>query len=336
MQHTHPFATLRHGELLVMHTPGRLPSADRRLSSLTRLLPGFAVRMAETANPNRGTVVMALRPSVVPGMRPTYVSTVLESLDSRQAYEFVKALRNVLDPAVGDDVIGHVRTYDDYASDDYASPCYAEISHSCCHLSAVSDKEPDRGTDSGLTAPDDLDEQRKEWIDRLSALVLEYVAIHHELPPMQKVEEILRGKIAVTPNGLSPVNVSGDLRVFLPAYNEIELRFAPLPRALYILFLKHPEGIVLKQIAEYRDELDEIYSMVMPGRDERMARAMICDLTTPGSDSLRQKLSQIKACVMRYIVDRERAERYCVSGERGKPYGVDIPAGLIHLPAVLR
>jgi len=47
---------------------------------------------------------------------------------------------------------------------------------------------------------------------------------------------------------LSPLVITEDLRIFLPAYNNIEIELSAQRKALYFLFLNHPEGIVFNTL----------------------------------------------------------------------------------------
>lgn len=182
-----------------------------------------------------------------------------------------------------------------------------------------------------------LARQRKEWEDRLAAMVMEYVAQFHDVPDLTSLEQTVRGKLSLRNTGrFSAVTVSGDLRIYLPDYNEMELRMTPLARTLYIFFLCHPEGVCLADIPDYTDELADIYLLVKPGADEKLARSSIADLTRPFSESLQQKLSLTRRAVRRQILTPSLAEHYLIKGERGGKYGIEIPAELRRLPAVLR
>ena len=46
--------------------------------------------------------------------------------------------------------------------------------------------------------------------------------------------------------------VNNDLKIVLPNYNEVEVKMPAMCRTIYILFLKHPEGIALRDIAGHR------------------------------------------------------------------------------------
>jgi hypothetical protein len=44
-------------------------------------------------------------------------------------------------------------------------------------------------------------------------------------------------------------------RIFLPDFGNIEISLRPLERALYFLFLRHPEGILMSSLCDHREEL---------------------------------------------------------------------------------
>ena len=182
-----------------------------------------------------------------------------------------------------------------------------------------------------------LEFDQKQWLDRLSALVLEYVAANKSLPPDELINSVISGKLQINrDNELSPLVVNADMHIILPAYNELEIRMTPLARTVYILFLCHPEGIVLKNIGDYRDELRDIYLLVKPGADSMLADDYINELCFPGSDSLQQKLSLIKRSINRYIMPEKLAQSYHIIGARGKAYTINIPTEKITLPRALR
>lgn len=181
-----------------------------------------------------------------------------------------------------------------------------------------------------------LEEEKRRWVDALSALMVQYMLEFHEAPPMEMIAESVRGKILLNGSRKSPVTVSGDMKIYLPELNEIQLRMTPLATTVYILFLCHPEGIRLKDIADYRHELAEIYSMVKPGGSEAAAEASIADLVNPLGNSLQEKLSMTRKAVRRYILDRAMAEHYLIKGERGGLYRIELDPELIRLPLTLR
>ena len=126
------------------------------------------------------------------------------------------------------------------------------------------------------------------------------------------------------------------MKIVLPHYNEVEVKMPAMLRSIYILFLKHPEGIALRDIADYRADLENIYAVVMPGRNEEKAQATINNLVDPTSNTLNEYLSKIKRCFKSCIIDDELADKYCITGKRGEPYRINLNPALITLPRAVK
>ena len=54
-----------------------------------------------------------------------------------------------------------------------------------------------------------------------------------------------------TEQPLMKLTVSRDYRLFL-GEQRVEVRMEPLVKAVYLLFLRHPEGIIFKSLPDYR------------------------------------------------------------------------------------
>jgi hypothetical protein len=146
--------------------------------------------------------------------------------------------------------------------------------------------------------------------------------------------ELLRGKVIVGQPGRLLVN--GDMNIVLPQYDEMKIEMPAMCRTLYILFMKHRkqggEGIILKNMDDYRGEIMDIYSLVKPGADERRVMRTVANLCDPFSDSLNQTISRINRCVKNVIPDKELAKKYLVAGRRGEPYGIALAPEYLELP----
>ena len=58
---------------------------------------------------------------------------------------------------------------------------------------------------------------------------------------------------------LSRLQITKDYRFILVDYQNREVELQPVHKAVYLLFLAHPEGIEFKRLGEYRDELTRYY-----------------------------------------------------------------------------
>jgi Fe2+ or Zn2+ uptake regulation protein len=127
---------------------------------------------------------------------------------------------------------------------------------------------------------------------------------------------------------LSRLVISKDYRVLLPDYNDIEVKMEPLVKAVFFLFLKHPEGIVFKELADYREELLGIYKELKPmGLNKRTIQS-IEDVTNPILNSINEKCARIRSAFIREF-DESLAKNYFVTGERGDPKKISLPRDLV-------
>ena len=106
-------------------------------------------------------------------------------------------------------------------------------------------------------------------------------------------------------------------RIFLSDYNNMEIKMPTLSKAIYMLYLRHPEGIMFSYLPDYRDELLHLYGMIS-GRDNREEiRRSIDDVTDPTRNSINEKCSRIKQAFLREF-DDSIARNYYITGERGE------------------
>lgn len=127
---------------------------------------------------------------------------------------------------------------------------------------------------------------------------------------------------------LSRLVITKDNRMVLPEYNDIEVKMEPLIKAVYFLFLKHPEGIVFKELTEYREELLDIYKGLKPlGLNKRTIQS-IEDVTNPLLNSINEKCARIRSAFVKEF-DEGFAKNYFITGERGEAKTITLPRDLV-------
>lgn len=122
--------------------------------------------------------------------------------------------------------------------------------------------------------------------------------------------------------------VDKDNRILLQDYNNKEIDMSPIQKAVYFLFLNHPEGILLKDIGNYRQELAGIYSALSNRTSQEDIEDSIARLTDPYDNSLNEKCARIKRAFLSEFCD-ELAQLYYISGHGGKPKLISLPRDII-------
>ena len=126
---------------------------------------------------------------------------------------------------------------------------------------------------------------------------------------------------------LSKLTITKDYSILLSNYNT-EVKLEPIVKAIYLLFLNHPEGIVFKCLPDYRKELAEIYQKIKPyGLNDRVIRS-IEDATNPLLNSINEKCSRIRAAFAG-LVDSSLLDQYIIIGKSGEAKKISLPRDLV-------
>jgi hypothetical protein len=141
------------------------------------------------------------------------------------------------------------------------------------------------------------------------------------------VGEIILQRLFKPTQKLSRIHIQYG-RIFLPDYNNMEIKMPTLSKAIYMLYLRHPEGIMFSYLPDYRDELLHIYGLIS-GRDSREdIRKSIDDVTDPTRNSINEKCSRIKQAFLREF-DDSIARNYYITGERGEAKIILLPREMV-------
>lgn len=110
---------------------------------------------------------------------------------------------------------------------------------------------------------------------------------------------------------LSKLIVTADYQFVLERYNRV-VELSPVHRALYLLFLNHPEGIEFKYLRDYREELYGIYERIANRMDKEKIEETVDRLTNPLDNAINEKCSRIKAA-FNSLMDEYSASYYIIS-----------------------
>jgi hypothetical protein len=117
---------------------------------------------------------------------------------------------------------------------------------------------------------------------------------------------------------LSRLVITEDYRFILADYQK-EVELQPVHKAVYLLFLAHPEGIEFKRLADYRDELIKYYTATAKGLDRDKIIEGVDHLVNPLDNAINEKCSRIKKTFLD-MMDEYTASYYIISSHTQKHF----------------
>jgi hypothetical protein len=123
-------------------------------------------------------------------------------------------------------------------------------------------------------------------------------------------------RIEAAKGRLSRLVITEDYRFVLADYNK-EVELQPVHKAVYLLFLAHPEGIEFKRLAEYRDELTDYYLKTARLLDCEKIAEGVDHLVNPLDNAINEKCSRIKKAFLE-LMDEYTASYYFISSHTKK------------------
>ncbi len=134
---------------------------------------------------------------------------------------------------------------------------------------------------------------------------LEYTGLHKIV-----IDTILKYHSA---DGLSRLLIDERGRLFLLDRNSAEVKMQSLARALYILYLRHEEGIALTELCDHRDELLAIYSTVSDFTNAERLASTVDNLVNFVGSTINPLLSRIRRAFTALLGDQ--AKDYLIEGD---------------------
>lgn len=172
----------------------------------------------------------------------------------------------------------------------------------------------------------DFDSESKKLINEIKERV--------EILKQKGINEmILKSILSIDSVELSRLVITNEYKIFLTDYNNLEITMYPLPKAVYFLFLNHPEGILFKHLPNYRDELIAIYKKVSGRENIEDMEKSINDVVNPTLNSINEKCSRIREAFIRHF-DEAIAKNYFITGDRATPKKINLNRSLVILEEI--
>ena len=164
---------------------------------------------------------------------------------------------------------------------------------------------------SELLTPEERAQELKRLVAQLQAegrndLLLKAIGV----PLLEELRiEAAKGK-------LSRLVITKDYRFLLADYQK-EVELQPVHKAVYLLFLAHPEGIEFKYLRDYREELIGYYMATAKMMDKDKIIEGVDHLVDPLDNAINEKCSRIKK-VFLGLMDEYTASYYFISSHTQK------------------
>ncbi len=160
-------------------------------------------------------------------------------------------------------------------------------------------------------SPEEIARQIRRLIEQLQIAGRNDLLLHAVGVPL--LEEL---RIEAAKGKLSRLVITKDYR-FILEDNHQEVELQPVHKAVYLLFLAHPEGIEFKRLAEYREELTRYYMATAKMMDKEKIIEGVDHLVNPLDNAINEKCSRIKKVFLE-LMDEYRASYYFISSHTQK------------------
>ena len=122
---------------------------------------------------------------------------------------------------------------------------------------------------------------------------------------------------------LSRLRIDRNGRIFMMDFGDKEVKMDHLTKMVYLFFLRHPEGVRMKEVSEHQEELLGLY-MQITGRDAlEKIKESIARHTDPFGPNLNISASRIRKA-FKDLVGERVARFYWLEGSRGEAYTIKL------------
>ena len=160
-------------------------------------------------------------------------------------------------------------------------------------------------------SPEEIAREIRRLIGQLQIAGRNDLLLHAVGVPL--LEEL---RIEAAKGKLSRLLITKDYRFILEDYHQ-EVELQPVHKAVYLLFLAHPEGIEFKRLADYREELTRYYMATAKMMDKEKIIEGVEHLVNPLDNAIHEKCSRIKK-VFLDMMDEYTASYYIISSHTQK------------------
>ncbi len=131
------------------------------------------------------------------------------------------------------------------------------------------------------------------------------------------VENSSIDKLLFGTNTLENLIITHDYRIVL-AESKKEIKLYPLPKTIYLFFLRHAEGVSIKEISSHKRELEYIYRCVSNRENIKHMNESIKLISDIKNNSMCEKCSRIREAFRKEMNDNRARNYYICNLKNGK------------------
>ena len=133
----------------------------------------------------------------------------------------------------------------------------------------------------------------------------------------------------------SHLRITRSGQILLTDFADREVKMDTLSKVVYILFLRHPEGIVFKELGNYKAEMMRIYGRLTHRLDYfEMEKSIDRLCNTVEQNSINEKVSRVKRAFLN-AVEEDIASYYYIKGPAGGIRKIELRRDLVSIHLLL-
>lgn len=126
---------------------------------------------------------------------------------------------------------------------------------------------------------------------------------------------------------LSRLRITKQLKIVLVDYDK-EVKMGPLPKTVFLFYLRHPEGVQFSYLQDHVKELRHIYGRLSKNDDPKKMEESIASLINPFNNSISEKCAAVKTAFLKQV-NEDVSKHYYIRGVQGGKKGIALNRDLV-------
>lgn len=169
-------------------------------------------------------------------------------------------------------------------------------------------------------------------VKRIVLEILEHIDFSGDRDVVNAMQSIIKRRLPKVPQ--SEIVIDSKCRILFPLFSKNqEVIMDALPKAVFILFLFHKEGLYYKMLDNHKEELERIYLIIKQEEknvDLYVARETIENLVDPAGNRIYEVCSLIRQS-LRSVIPKEVFKQYNICGVKDKRFKIMIDRRLVRI-----